>query len=446
MGITQQLAEFLVTSGFDAMPPDVTHAAKRAIIETVGVILAGSQEPASRTTASFVRKTGGNPRATVLGNGLLTSAPNAALANGISGHALDYDDVFSLVSVAHPTAVLLPAVLAVTEDSGASGKAVIEGIVLGLEVLGRLMATGIDPRPVGFYVPSIVGTLGAAAGASKVLRLDVHQTQMALGVAASQATGMARNRGTMTKPFHAGNAARSGVVAAMLASEGFTAEPNIIEGELGLCHAFAGKAQVDESKVVDGLGNPYCITSPGLSVKKYPTCWLTHSSIDMMIGLAKEHAFSPEEVMSIECRTQPRSGTVLVFMEPSDHLQAKFSMPFALAAALVEGKVGLPQITDAKANDARIRNVARKVTVRFDARNADPDTLTVRLKDGRQFSASTTTARGNADAPLSDDEISTKFIDCATMILPADKAGRALELMLDLERLSAVSDLTGLLH
>ena len=444
MGATEKLARFVVETNYESIPPEAVHAARRAIIDTFGVMLAGSREPAGKIISSFVRSSGGKPRASVVTAGFRTSPPDAALANGTMAHALDFDDVCH-VGLAHPSAALLPAVLAAGEDTGASGKALLEALILGFEAWSKFAASGIDPRSMGFHPTAILGTMGAAAAVAKITGLDIEQTQMALGLAASHAAGMGRNRGTMTKPYHAGNAARSGVISAMLAKEGFTAAPDLIEERFGFCDVFGGGAGKGESKLADNLGKPYAIVSPGVTVKKYPTCNLTHRAIDAMLTLADEYKINSGDVAEIECLTGSVAADVLVFNEPANYLQGKFSMQFCLAVSISERKLGLREVTDEKVNDPKIRRLMKLVRVSYTDEPLPPsDTVTVRLEDGKEYSQSVEKARGIYELPLSDEEIASKYRDCAGTVLPADKVEQTLELLLNLERLPKVSELMDL--
>ena len=443
MGTTARLAQFVMETCYEDISPETVHAAKRVIIDTLGVMLAGSREPASKIISSFVRSLGGKPRATVVGAGFQTSSPNAALANGTMAHALDYDDVsYAMGLVMHPTAALLPAALAIGEDSKASGKAVLEALILGFEVWSRLPVSGMDPRAMGIHPTAVLGTMGAATAAAKVLRLDVKQTQMVLGLAASHAMGMGRNRGTMTKPYHAGKAAQSGVVSALLVKEGFTAASDLIEGQFGLCDVFSGGKDTDASKVTENLGNPYLIVSPGVGVKKYPTCQLTHRAIDAMLRLIDTYQISPDDVAQVECQTGSMASDVLVFDEPVTYLQGKFSMQFCLATALLEGKVGLSEITDEKVNDPKVKQLMKRVHIHFaDEPLTEADVVRVRLKNGTEYSLAVDKARGDCEVPLTDEEIISKYRDCAGITLTRDKSERALEMMLNLEQLRHIGEL-----
>jgi 2-methylcitrate dehydratase PrpD len=380
---------------------------------------------------------GGNPHARVIGADFKTSSPNAALANGTMAHALDYDDV---VVMGHPTAALLPAILALGEEAGTSGKAVLESLVIGFEVWGTLAACGINPRASGFHPTAILGTMAAAVSASKLLGLDVEQTRMVLGLAASHAGGMARNRGTMTKPYHAGKAASHGVVAALLVQQGFTATPDIIEGRFGFYDALSNGDGNEDGRMTEHLGNPFVLQSPGVSVKKYPACYYTHRSIDAILELQARHAIAPEDVDEIRCEAGSMAGNALVYHEPANYLQGKFSMEFCLATALVERKVGLRQITNEKVNDPKIRQLMQRVRVHFAGPPvAEQDVVGVRLKNGKQYALGVERARGAAEIPLTDEEIIAKYRDCASLMLPQDKAEQALDQMLNLEQLQNIS-------
>jgi len=295
---------------------------------------------------------------------------------------------------------------------------------------------------MGFHPTAVLGTMGAATAAAKLLRLDVKQTQIVLGLASSHATGMGRNRGTMTKPYHTGNAARSGVVAAMLVREGFTAAPDLIEGQFGFCDVFAGDADRDDSKVTENLGNPYSITSPGVSVKKYPTCQLTHRAIDATLRLVNTYQISPDDVAEVECQTGSMAANVLVFDEPVNYLQGKFSMQFCLATALSKRKVGLLEVTDEKVNDTKIKQLMKRVRLNYgDEPLAQSDIVKIRLRDGKEYSLGVDKARGDCEVPLTDEEIISKYRDCAGTTLSKDKVEQALELMLNLEQLRQISKL-----
>ena len=360
MGTTEKLAKFIVETDFDSIPGEAIHAAKRAIIDTFGVMLAGSQDPTGKLITSFVRDMGGTPKVGVIGAGFQTSPPQAALANGVMGHVLDYDDICWPLE-GHPSITLLSSMLASGEYCQASGKSLIAAFVLGFEVMGRLAMSGTNPRGNGFHPTAIFGAMGAATVAAKVLNLDVEQTAMTLGLAASHASGLGRNRGTMTKSYHAGNAARSGLTSAILVKEGWTARGDIIEVKKGFCDSFAVDGKWDDSNIVRDLGNPYFIVSPGIFVKKYPSCGATHRCIDAMLLLIDENKFSADDVADVECMTEIASLDILTYLEPTTYLQGKFSLPFCMAMSLLENKVGMAQVTNEKVNNPKTRELMKRV-------------------------------------------------------------------------------------
>lgn len=243
MTVTEKLARFVVDTNLDMMPPEVVTIVKDALIDTVGVTLACSVTPIGKIIIAFVKKLGCMPVAGIIGGKFRTSPCNAALANGCMAHGLDYDDAGASTQ-GHPSAVLMPVALALGEELEASGREIIEAYVLGVEVWAKIARTMRDLHFKGWHPTAVFGTLGAAAVGAKLLKLDINQTAMALALAASEASGLGQNMGTMTKPFHAGNAAKNGIIAAKLAKEGFTAAIDIMEGDMGFLKAFYEKIEL----------------------------------------------------------------------------------------------------------------------------------------------------------------------------------------------------------
>src|SRR6185503_876784 len=280
MNTTSMLAEFVAKSRHDDCPEAALEAGRRAILDCLGVMLAGSAEPAARILQQVALAEGGLPLATVVGAGRRTGAVWAALCNGTAAHALDYDDTnFALMG--HPSAPVLAAALAAGELATADGRAVLHAFLLGFEVETTL-AEVINPAHYehGWHATCTLGTLGAAAAAARLLGLDAGQTRHALAVAASQSSGLKENFGTMTKPFHAGHAARSGVLSALMAREGWTASER----------ALAPLAT---------LAAPWKILTTGVAVKPYPSCACTHSIIDSALELRRVEGIRPDEVEEV---------------------------------------------------------------------------------------------------------------------------------------------------
>ncbi len=450
MTVTKKLATFIVKTNLADMPPEVVTMTKRAMIDTIGVALAGSVHPAGKPIAAFVDKFAGIPASTVIGNRIRTCSPLAAMANGTLAHLLDYDDCKVGGTRGHASAVLIPTVLALGEELMASGKEVIQAYVLGIEAWSRM--AGVVPEHLllnGFHPTSILGTVGAAAAAAKLLRLTAEQTAIALGIAGSEAAGLIRNFGTMTKPLHAGNAAKNGIMAALLAKEGFTASQNILEGETNFLQTFYGNGIGDVSKIAENLGSPYALISPALHVKQYPSCASTHRAVDAILYLAKQHYIKPEEVESITCLSTPTAKTNLIYSSPRTALEGKFSMPFTVAAALTDRKFGLAQVTNEKVNEPAVRDLMKRVTfsvhpdwvIGKDTRSTRPDVVKVKLKNGKEYSHEVLTAKGMPQNPLSEVEILGKYRECASLALRDEAVEKCVELVWQLERLENLKEL-----
>ncbi|MFC1918793.1 MmgE/PrpD family protein [Chloroflexota bacterium] len=445
MEATEKLARFIVETGFEKMPAETVPIVKHRLLDTLGVTLAGSREPAAKIITNLVKKLGGEPAAGVIGGKFRTSAPNAALANGTMGHALDYDDAG--LGQGHNSVIMLPTIFALAEELGSSGKEAIEAYVLGIEVWIAIANSMPQLHQKAWHPTCVFGTMGAAAAASKLLKLNVEQTVMALGIAGSQSAGLLQNFGTMTKPFHAGNAARSGVMAAMLAKDGFTASKNILDGDAGYPLAFYGQ-KVDVSGIDKNLGQPFAIVSPSSNIKKYPCCYTSHRHVDAVLYLIDKHDIKPEEVESVSCQVAPAVAKLLFHTDPSTALEAKFSMQFPMAAALTDRWVGLTQVTTEKVNNPEIKGLMKKVSMEIFPDSLDdegfydrPAPVTVKLKNGKEYSHEVLKAKGHADIPLSWDELLVKYRDCARLALNDRDMERSIELLADLEKLKNLKEL-----
>ena len=429
-----------------APPPAARAAAARALLDTIGVTLAGASEPAARIVQNVVAQDGTGP-CRVLGTALRASPANAALANGTAAHALDYDDM-CFVSLAHPSAPLVAAALAAAESAGASGRALLDAYVVGFELEGRL-GRAMNPRHYqrGWHCTGTLGTIGAAAAASRLLGLDPAAADHALAIAASEASGLKENFGTMVKPLHAGLAARNGVVAALLARAGMTASGAAIAGPQGFLAAMDSERPSLEPFTAD-LGARWEIVDTGITVKLYPSCAGTHPSLDALLDLQRRERFAADEVEAIEIGVDPIVPTILLYDRPSSGLEGKFSMPFCAAAAVVRGRVGTDTFAAAVLRDPAILAMQQRVTMRVDpsldasAPSLTQARVTVRLRDGRVLTAAANGARGYPERPASDEELATKFTSCAMQVLSAAQAADALAQLRAIESLMDVRALT----
>ena len=440
----ERLARFVAETG--GVPDDAILQAKRCVLDTIGVALAGSREESARAVAGWLREQGGRPEAVVLGCALRLPAADAALANGTAAHALDFDDV-SLPMRGHPSAPLLPAVLALGEAAGTSGRDLLVAFVLGFEVEAKLgRAIGGPHYALGWHATSTLGTLGAAAACARLLRLDTGRTQMALGIAASLASGLQQNFGSMTKPLHAGWAARSGVVAAHLAARGFSAGAEALTGPSGFLRAMSGGPEPDLTPF-GALGEPFEIVSPGVGVKLYPCCYATHRAIDAVLELRAAHVIVPANVAEVRVEVN-RGGLLPLRVEPpTTGLEGKFSLEYCLAAALVDGGVGLSSFTDEAIRRPEAWELMAKVSVGEGAEAAEFPIggyaeVRIVLSDGSEYGTRVDVPRGDPSRPLSWDDLAAKFRDCTGAALPAGGVDGVLRLIEGLDGLEDVSRLT----
>ena len=445
--VTRVLAEFVADTKSEAIEEDARIQARRAMLDTLGVTLAGAAEDASEIVAAMVKEQGGAQETAVLGHGFRAPAAEAALVNGTSGHALDFDDV-SMSMRGHPSVPLVPAILALGEKLGSSGREVIDAFVLGFEVqckIGRLIS---GPHyTLGWHPTSTFGTLGAAAACARLMRLDGAQTQAALGIAASLASGARRNFGSMTKPLHAGWAARNGVVASTLASGGFTADAEALEAPDGWLNAASGGAEFDVS-ALPNLGDPWEVVSPGIGVKLYPCCYFTHLAIDAALQLREALKGDAGGIESIVVSVSPGTMMVLRKTLPESGLEGKFSMEYCVAAALADGAVTLGSFTD----EAVERPDAKRLTALVRIAEDGPPTkvalggsavVSITLADGRTVSSPRTEIpRGDPQNPLSREQLAAKFADCAAPVLRTEAIEEAIELIASLDEISDVRELT----
>ena len=426
MNATARLAEFVVKTSLRECPDAAVTQVRRAALDTLGVMLAGAAEPAAASVRAVARAEGGTPLCTVIGTSLRAAPTWAALANGTAAHAHDFDDTnFALLG--HPSAPLLATALACAEAEPADGAAVTLAYLIGFEVSVALgVALNPDHYTRGWHATSSIGTLGCAAAAASILGLDAGQTRHALGIAASLASGLKENFGSMTKPFHAGHAARNGVFAAMVAREGLTASDAALDGRQGYAAAFSQTTLAPDA--FDALGQRWQVLASGIAVKPYPSCALTHSAIDALIELRARHGLGADQVAEVEVGVNHVVPDVLRHTVPTNGLERKFSMQFCAAAALATGRVDLGSFDDGPVADAGTRGLMDRVRMVVDPTLPDRleqhawSRVTVRLRDGRALASPPRGASGHPDQPLSDAQLRDKFLACATPVLGADEA------------------------
>ncbi len=446
---TTRVAEFIVKSRWEDCPPAAIDAARRAILDCLGVTLAGSLDPPARILQAVAEAEGGAPLCSVVGTGRRTGAAWAALANGTAAHALDFDDT-NFAMLGHPTAPVLAAALAASELTLADGRALVHAFLLGFEV-ETTVAEVVNPAHYarGWHATCTLGTLGAAAAAARLLGLDVGETQVALAVAASQASGLKENFGTMTKPFHAGHAARSGVLAALLAREGWTASAQALEGPQGYFQVLgAGSLALER---LETLGDPWKILATGVAVKPYPSCACTHSIIDGALELHRARGIRAADVLDVTVNVSAPVPRILIHSNPRTGLEAKFSGEYAAAAALAHGRVGIGTFTDDTVMDPAVRRLMERVRVVVDPEMPTDNErqmwsrLTARLADGSQTEIGPRPVPGHPTHPMTLEALREKFEECARLVLPPDRVATVRQIVEALDDCPDVRSLTAIL-
>ncbi len=406
------------------------------MVDCIAVIFAGLQHEVGRGILSLLKELGGNATSTVLGDGFRTSAPWAAYANGTLAHAIDYDDLN--IHMGHPTAPVLSALLAVGEKGRASGKEILLSFILGVEAECKL-GQAIYQRHyhLGWHATATLGTFGAAAACSKVGRLGRGQILMALGIAGSQSSGVRQNFGTMTKPLHVGQAAKNGVLSALLASRGWTADRRVLEGHFGFCNLFVGRESYDLKEMVQNLGKPFDIFHPGIQIKKYPCCGSIHSSLDAVFKLCQEQGLRAEDVERLECEVDPERLHVLIHPEPRTGLEGKFSLEYCLAAAIVHGRISIEDFADERVMDPQVRSFLPRIQARQKV-DRKPWSAHVRitLKNGGVLEQEA----GRSPGIVSWNQLAAKYRDCLGPTFPPSKIERSLQMIQELEKIRDVNE------
>ncbi len=449
MDITRRIGEYATDLGIEDFPPEAVEAARGAIMDCLACMLAGSREDLAEILCRYVTGESAAPVASVVGRGFKTSAANAALVNGAMAHALDYDDITQITKT-HPTAVLLPAALGVAEETGASCRDLLLGYMTGFEVacaVGESLSEAYYDD-LGWHPTGPLGTVGAAAAASKVLGLDVEQTAMAISLAASQASGLRQNFGTMTKPFHAGDAARAGVASARLVREGFTASLDALEGRFGFIRAFSGGQGFNAAAVVKNLTSKCYLVESGIEVKKYPCCGSAHLALDATFSLLSQGDIDPGAVERIEVMVDFDPPRSLIHSRPTSSLEGKFSMQYCLAAALLDRRVGLQSFSDDQVLRPEAQDLIPRINMqRIPGNEGKPSwsegyhEVDVYLKDGSMLRQEAHRAGSGALRGVTMDDIREKFQDCASQRLPDATVA---ELVVRLDRLEEGEPVSGL--
>jgi len=443
MQVTEKLARFAVETSYRSFPKPVVHQAKRCFLDLLGVALGGSQQPLGKILVKVAKDFGGKPQATILGHGLKTSVMNAALINGAMAHALDFDDTH-IGSIGHPSAPVIPAVLAVAEWKGLSGKSALEAFLLGFEVETRI-GMGMGPKHYerGWHNTSTYGRFGAAVAAGKLLGLSLGEMKQAMGLAGTQAAGLRLVFGTMTKPFHPGKSAFDGVLSAILAQRGFTCAPNILEAKKGFVETLGDHSKLEP--MVKNLGKTYQVLKD--TFKPYAACLLTHPTIDAIIDMRSRYDLRPEDIENIQCDVARFCLDSAGQVEPKTGLAGKFSTYYCAALALSEGVAGEDMFTDRKVLDPKMVALRKKVKARIVPRYKDTEAkVTITTKGGKKYSAFVDRPKGDPRNPPTDRELEDKFRSLTAFVLPQRKIDSLVKTIWRLEKVPNIRELIRLCY
>jgi 2-methylcitrate dehydratase PrpD len=437
-----KILSFFMSTSFEDVPAEVIHQGKRCLVDWVGVTLGGRHHPATAMLIDAVKQLGGRRQATILGTSIKTSLLNAALVNGAMSHVLDFDDTH-LPALMHPSAPLIPALLAYGEWDGVSGKDFLLAYLLGFEVETRIsLAMGASHYNAGWHSTATMGRFGAAAGVAKMAGLNMQETARAFGLAGTQASGIRKVFGTMTKSFHTGKAAADGLLAVLLAQKGYTSPMDILEGEKGLAALFS--VDFDPSRALKDLGRFYTIMN--VSFKPFASCLYTHPAIDGVIHLRNVHGLTSEDVDAVHCSVSKFCMDAACNLNPQTGLEGKFSTPYCIAVALMEGRAGEDLFQDELARNPSITSLLKRIHVEEKWQLSDKQAeIKIQLHDGRMLNHKVEHPPGDSERPLTDQDLEDKARSLLGSIFSKKRSDAILQNLWGFESVKNVAELTQLL-
>ena len=465
--VTAALGRFAAETPAERIPRAALDSAKLKFLDTIAVAVAGSRHRSTVISMDVLKQLGGSPHCAVVGRTERVSVEQAGYINAVAAHALEYDDYTK--GVTHASVCLVPGALALAEWLGAGGRSMLEAFVFGFEIESRV-ARGVRPWLLdrGWHPNGILGGIGVAVIGSRLMGLDQLALRMAIGIAASEGSGLRKNVGSMGKAFHVGHGVRCGVFAAMLAAKGFKVDPDIIEGgednveghdRFGLADTFNGVGNHDLSKMTDRLGERWELAENTTNVRLHPGSTAPGAAIDAMIDLANQYDIDAAAVEKIELESTPQMLAIAPYPTATDSHKARFCLPYDMAVSLLDRHAGIAQYTDDRVNRADVQSLMKRVTVvvpddlkhhrgqwGVGGVNWGEMRLAVTLKDGRTLRSARSTARGWSEDPATWDDLADKFRECSDRILSSGQIDEALDMICRLEQLPHVEPLMGALQ
>ena len=452
MTLALELAKRINALAYDKLPPEAVHWAKIGILDTVGVTLAGAREDTTRIPEGIVTAGSSGP-SLIFGGNRRVAALDAALVNGTAAHALDFADMTTRLG-GHPSAPILPALFALADELGASGRDFIAAYVAGFETECKLgLGVHFHHYTKGWHPTATLGVFGSAAACARLMKLSDEKVAVALAIAASLASGIKANFGTMVKPLHVGHCTRNGLFAALLARDGFTANAaTAFEHKQGYFNVFNGEGNYDAAKILPEWGEPFDIVKPGIAVKQYPCCGSTHSALDAMLGLVREHKPAVDDVERVDVWTHSRRLEHTNRPDPKSDLDAKFSVQYCMARAITDRRITIEHFDGTAHEEPKVRKVLPRVhaapytTAQFPAENHFGAEVKVTLRGGKVLSAKIDQPYGRtSDNPLPASLLKEKFENCAARALPKERIAPLYSAIQGFENLKDAREITAII-
>jgi 2-methylcitrate dehydratase PrpD len=418
VGFTAKLASFIVNTKEQDIPDWAYEHAKVAFMDWLAVTFAGKDDPLVKILIDYADMVGGEKQATIIGYNMKKDVSSAALINGAASHSLDYDD--TMVSfLGHPSVTIFPALLALSEFRGKSGKDFLTAYLIGLQVGGTIgTCAGLDHYMAGWHATSTLGHIASAAACARLLGLSEKQTTYALGIGATQSSGLKRVFGTMCKPFHAGRSSQSGLLAALLAEKDFTSAEDIFEGPQGFFAALKGKVNED---VVSMLGLGWDVQN--LQQKYHASCHATHSPLEAALSIIKKENIDLDAIKSITVHSSNLALSAAGKTEPASGLEGKFCIPYCVANALLREETGMQSFTDEKVNDPAVRAIMKKINVINDPKMQALESLVeVETNNGKSFQAFSDILQQIPPLEIKKERVASKFLDLCEPVLGEKKS------------------------
>ena len=437
LGVTAKLGNFIAGTGAKEIPDEAFEHAKVAFMDWVAVTLAGKDDPLVKKLIAYADTMGGNEQATILGHSMKKSVSQAALINGSASHALDYDDTLEAF-LGHPSVTLFPSLLALAEWKGKSGEAFLSAYLVGLQVgITIAQCAGMEHYMAGWHGTSTIGHLASTAGCAWLLGLDEEKSTHALGIGATQSSGLKRVFGTMCKPFHAGRSSQAGLLSALLAQDGFTSAGDALEGPQGFFQVLGGKGNEEP---LDCLGKEWGVE--GLSQKYHASCHATHSPLEATLSIVEQQKVPLDRIEAIRVQSSQLALSAASRTEANTGLEGKFCIPYCVANALVTGQTGNQAFTDEKVRNPDVRELMKKISVTVDP---EMKTLESRVEldtgEGKTFSAVADVLQEIPALDFKREKVRSKYLDLCGPVMGEEKAGSFADEILGMERLASLTAL-----